>query len=290
MHSVLGTNVSTPLNNLLNNSIDFIRFNKRPFRLNPLTKCLRQQLYISYKAFNSQWTVLSESEVLQEIINYPGNKACGVRRCPNGFIQSRRTHYFQTTVRSLQFKAAASLYVGSTAKVIVIPKCKNPSIADLRPILYCPSAQKSSKNSSTNAVALCLANFGSSQFGFRSHSSTCHALISLHDHITCQFDTASTTGIEIIAFDLSKAFDKLDHNVIINRLMTCKFPVDLVRWLSSYLSNRKQHVSIGNDNSSTANVSSGVPQGSVLGPALLVLVIGSLQQLSPYTGPPKLIC
>ena len=57
----------------------------------------------------------------------------------------------------------------------------------------------------------------------------------------------------------------------------------MVTWLSSYLSNGTQYVPVGNDNSNTANVSSGVPQGSVLGPALFALVMGSLQQLSPDT-------
>ena len=290
VHSVLGTNNVNPLSNLYCNSAS------PSCLVNSINDHLTSVFVPSYPVGRGnrhstlhvgEMAIFSEAEVFEEFTKYPIKKASGIDEVPTILYKAIAPIISKPLCKLFN----ASLHTGSFpscwkhAKVVPLPKCKNPTITDLRPISLLPVCSKIfEKLIYKHFRALFLDNFGMCQFGFRQHSSTCHALIALHDHITSHCDSISTSGIEIIAFDFSKAFDKLDHNIVINRLVTCNFPTYLIDWFSSYLSTRQQHVSLGTYDSYISNVSSRVPQGSVLGPALFALVVGSLKTMSSTTG------
>ena len=117
--------------------------------------------------------------------------------------------------------------------------------------------------------------FDKQQFGFRSGSSTLCALLYLDDHITRILDDQTTVGAIVISYDLSKAFDKLPHEKILQRLCDLEFPHSFIEWVTSYLEQRQQYVRIGVHNSQPTNITSGVPQGSILGPLFFVTTVGS---------------
>ena len=94
-------------------------------------------------------------------------------------------------------------------------------------------------------------------------------------------DDRSVAGVEIIAYDFQKAFDKIDHCRLIARLAKLNLPADFVSWTCDYLSNRSQRVRIGKLHSDLLPVSSGVPQGSLLGPFLFCLFISDLAPINP---------
>jgi hypothetical protein len=71
--------------------------------------------------------------------------------------------------------------------------------------------------------------------------------------------------------DFSKAFDKVSHSLLLHKLHHYGIQGELNSWIQNFLSNRKQAVVLEGDKSDYVAVESGVPQGSVLGPSLLVL-------------------
>ena len=82
-----------------------------------------------------------------------------------------------------------------------------------------------------------------------------------------------------VFFDLSKAFDSLPHDLIIESLVRVGVNGALLKWFCNYLSNRRQSVVLQGTSSPPVNVTSGVPQGSILGPLLFILALNPLTNL-----------
>ncbi|NRB81763.1 MAG: reverse transcriptase family protein, partial [Saccharospirillaceae bacterium] len=106
------------------------------------------------------------------------------------------------------------------------------------------------------------------QFGFRKGHSTSHALNYSIDHIVNSLKKKNhVLGIFI---DLSKAFDTIDHEILLYKLQHYGIRGNTHKLLSSYLTNRYQYINVLNTNSDKLCIKYGVPQGSVLGPLLFI--------------------
>ena len=109
------------------------------------------------------------------------------------------------------------------------------------------------------------------QFGFRHHYSTSYALLNLTEAIMKTLDDGNfACGIFV---DLQKAFDTVDHSILLSKLCHYGMPGLANKCFESYSANRKQFLSINDFESRTSSITCGVPQGSVLGPLLLYVLM-----------------
>ena len=165
------------------------------------------------------------------------------------------------------------------AKVVPVFKANDPTdINNYRPISILPIVSNffekiMLEKMNEFLIAQCLLN--DCQHGFRKGFSTTTAAFKFVAKIHEYFDNREKAlGVFI---DLSKAFDLVDHLILLSKLELFGFRGVILNWFRSYLHNRKQHVFVntqeGSAQSSCTNVNLGVPQGSILGPLLYILYV-----------------
>ena len=106
-------------------------------------------------------------------------------------------------------------------------------------------------------------------YGFRENQSTYMALLTILDQISQEIDNKKYS-VELF-LDLSKAFDTIDHHILLQKLANYDIRGNTLNWLSSYLSERTECVSLGAIRSAFSTIRRDVPQGSVLCPLLFII-------------------
>jgi len=222
---------------------------------------------------HEDWKICVSIETTQNLIKkLKLGKAAGNDGLTPHLLKSARdviaaplTHLFACSISS---RSVPSRW--KQAIVVPIPKVKNPSVSDFRPISLLPIPSKMLETLVLNSVKQEILNtYGDNQFGFRPGSSTLDAHLAIHEEVTRKLDLPETCGVAMIAMDLSKAFDRLSHQSLIQTLIDANLPHDFICWIKDFLHDRSQTVCFEGVNSrTTLPVTSGVPQGSILAPYL----------------------
>ncbi len=228
--------------------------------------------------------IISQEIVEKKLLSTKLSKAPGPDGIPNwilrdlcGLISKPICSIFNASLREGVLPT-----VWKCANVTPIPKVSPPRHieSDLRPISLTPVLGKHLESIVGHWILEAISdNFDPFQYGGRKGLSTTHALVDMLHHWHQSIHAGKS--VRVLLLDYSKAFDLVDHNILVQKFADLGTPPVLLKWLYGFLSNRKQRVKLGKDVSDWLSMNGAMPQGSWLGPLAFVVFISDMPLEQP---------
>lgn len=230
----------------------------------------------------------NSEEIKKIILGLDPKKATGPLSIPNKILRLLITEISDILTKIFNQSLETGKFITPLKTAKVIPLFKNKGseqeVSNYRPIALLSNLDKIFEKLVHHRLISYLEKFNllfNRQFGFRKKHATTHNLISLSEKIREDLDKGEfSCGIFL---DLQKAFDSVDHDILLKKLENYGIRGVANHWISSYLSERKQYVEVEGKKSSLANIRYGVPQGSVLGPLLFLIYVNDFQNSILYS-------
>ena len=238
--------------------------------------------YLPRKTSKFKFSKVSELEVFLLLEGMDKTKSFGLDKIHPFLLQSSAIEIYQplTFIINLSLKTGVFPESLKIAKVIPIFKqgcrllCNN-----YRPISILSALSKIFEKCVLNQITFYFileGLFTDNQYGFRRGRTTTDCLVDLIEEITVALDQGEYALS--IFLDLSKAFDTVNHSILLTKLIYYGIEDMENQWFDSYLHKRKQRVLVNGIFSDLLMINSGVPQGSILGPFLFLIYINDIEQ------------
>ena len=214
------------------------------------------------------------------LINIEPNRAYGIDEFPGRFLRDEAELLTEPLCKIINLSLSSKFpLICKTAKVKPLyKKGKNTEPENYRPVSLLPILSKITERVVYNQLIEHLEKHDilyEYQSGFRSKHSVNTCLAHLSNQILIGFESGKSTGIILI--DLQKAFDTLDHDILLDKMKYFGFTSKTIDWFGSYLKKRNIVVSLEKTLSETGILNRGVPQGSLLGPMLFLLYVNDMK-------------
>ena len=232
--------------------------------------------YLKYTVSQSFFaTPTSKEEVAEVLKSLDENKAAGAYDIPIKVSKPIHTYLAEPLAYLLTDSFSLGHYPSLLNYAKIIPICKANSkqeVNNYRPISLLPTFNKIFEKLMYRRVCDFLHKndvLFEHHFGFQRNKSTNQAILDIYSNLFESIEKKKCSCC--ILLDFAKAFDTVDHEILLRKLDYYGIRGTALNWFKSYLCNRSQCVSIDGQLSDELNITHGVPQGSVLGPLLFLL-------------------
>jgi len=223
--------------------------------------------------------IIHPFEVERRLASVDAHKPCGPDEIPNWFLREFSVWLAEPicAVFNASVREGVVPCQWKLANVVPIPKVTPPKdiSKDLRPISLTSTISKILEGFVGRWIMeRILGKLDARQYGCLKGKSTTHELVDILHHWHQALDNGQC--VRALFIDYAKAFDHVDHSLVIRKLRALDVPDILLRWMCSFLSNRQQRVKLFNVLSDWLELTGAMPQGSYLGPLTFIVLINDL--------------